>query len=226
MVLREGAVQLVHYRAKRVKVDRRWYYEIEGHRFPGVTTILSATKPQADREALRRWQQSVGVDVAKQITGRSASVGTRLHRQIAAYLKGDAVEIAPELADHWTSVAPLLGEIEEVLLVEGAVWHGLGFVGFPDALVVYRGELCLCDWKTARKPKQLDWIADYCFQVAAYRAAVNAVYSDLGLEVSRAMVAIALDDQPAQRFELSAEDLTSYWEGFQQRLRQFQSFYG
>ncbi|MBD0269853.1 MAG: PD-(D/E)XK nuclease family protein, partial [Cyanobacteria bacterium Co-bin8] len=192
MALRGPAVQLIHYRARRVRVNQRSYYEIEGHRFPGVTTILSATKPRADREALQRWQQSVGVDVAKQITGRAASAGTRLHRQIAAYLRGEAIEIVPELAGYWTSVEPLLQEVEEVLLVEGAVWHDLGFVGFPDALVVYRGELCLCDWKTARKPKQLDWITDYCFQVAAYRAAVNAVYGDLGLQVSRAMVAIAL----------------------------------
>jgi hypothetical protein len=215
-------VQLVHYRARRVKVNRRWYYEIEGNRFPGVTTILSATKPQADREALQRWQQSVGLEAAKQISGRASSVGTRLHRQIAAYLRGDAVEIGSDLAAHWASVEPLLQEVEDVLLVEGAVWHSLGFVGFPDALVVYRGELCLCDWKTARKPKKLDWITDYCLQLAAYQAAVNAVYGDLGLEVSRAMLAIALEDQPAQRFELSLADLGGYWEGFRQRLREFQ----
>lgn len=153
-------------------------------------------------------------------------MGTGLHRKVAARLRGDSVEIAQEMAGYWASIEPVLEDVEEVLLVEGAVWHSLGFVGFPDALVVYQGELCLCDWKTARKPKKLDWIEDYCLQVAAYQAAVNSVYGAVGIEVSRALVAIALDNEPAQRFELPLDDLKLHWGNFQARLRQFQRRYG
>ncbi|HEY9762593.1 MAG TPA: PD-(D/E)XK nuclease family protein [Trichocoleus sp.] len=216
-------MKLAHYQAKRVQVNRRWHYEIAGHRYPGVTTILAATKPQADREALYRWRQRVGIETAKQISGQASSVGTGLHKHIAAYLKGKTAELPERLSGYWSSIETVLQDIDEVLLVEGAVWHKHGFVGFPDALVVHQGQLCLCDWKTARKPKQIEWITDYCLQVAAYCAAVNAVYGDEGIAVERALIAIALDDQPAQRFEVNPAELGLHWQGFQQRLFQFQN---
>ena len=108
-----------------------------------------------------------------------------------------------------------------MLLVEGAVWHPLKFAGYPDAVMVYEGELCVCDWKTARRPKQLAWIGDYCMQVAAYCYAVNWVYRDTGIKIEKGVIAIALEDYPAQVFTLDADDLFYHWRNFQERLRQY-----
>lgn len=214
--------RLPRYVAKRVRRDRKMLYEIEGHCYPGVTTVLSATKPQEARDALQRWRQRVGVEAAQQISGRASSAGTRLHKQIAAYLNGDVVEIPADLAGYWQSILPVLDQVEEVLLVEGAVWHRSGFVGIPDALVVVKGELRLFDWKTALRPKQPQWLGDYFLQIAAYREAAHQVYADFGLEVQKGIVAIALADQPAQLFEVSLEDMDSHWQQFEQRLREFE----
>ena len=84
-----------------------------------------------------------------------------------------------------------------------------------------KGHLCLCDWKTARKPKRPEWITDYYLQVAAYCQAVNHVYRDYGIEVKQALVAIALEDAPAQLFPLDLAELEHHWRGFQQRLRAY-----
>jgi genome maintenance exonuclease 1 len=214
--------KLPRYSAKRVRRERKMLYEIEGRCYPGVTTVLSATKPREARDALQRWRQRVGVDAAQQISGKASSAGTRLHKQIAAYLNDEIVEIPADLTGYWESVQPVLTEIDEVLLVEGAVWHEAGFIGFPDALVVMKGELYLCDWKTALRPKQPQWLCDYFLQIAAYRQAAIQVYADFGLEVQKGLIAIALADQPAQLFEVAAAEMEEHWQEFEQRLWEFE----
>lgn len=214
---------LPHYRAKQVSRQRRRHYEIEGHCYPGVTSILSATKPYEDRQRLWNWQARVGQAQAQQITTKASRAGTRLHKAISAQLQAQPFELPQELEGFWQSVAPLLEKVDEAWLVEGAVWHPLAFAGYPDALMLYEQQLYLCDWKTARRPKKLAWIEDYCLQVAAYCEAVNWVYRDWDVRVEQAMIAIALEDSPAQTFILGPEDLSHYWLAFQKRLEQFYS---
>lgn len=214
---------LPHYRAKQVVVNRRRRYEVAGQHYPGVTTILSATKPPADRAALAQWRQRVGVAEAQRIAGQASSVGTHLHQALAAHLRGEDSTLRDPVQPYWASMAPVLAQVESALLVEGAVWHSDGFVGFPDALVQYDGQLCLCDWKTARKPKQAAWIGDYFLQLAAYWRAAEQVYADQGIQVQRGLIAIALADVPAQTFWLTPADLDHYWTAFQRRLAQYQA---
>lgn len=216
--------RLPRYQVRRVRRDRKMLYEVEGRCYPGVTKILARTRSAEARAALWRWRQSVGTEAARQISGRASSAGTRLHKQIAAYLNEEKVTVPEDIAGYWTSIQPVLAQIEAVLLVEGAVWHSGGFVGFPDALVVYDGEVCLCDWKTARKPKRREWIGDYFLQIAAYRAAASQVYREFGLQVQRGLVAIALDAKPAQLFEMSITDLDLHWQNFQLRLNEYQEY--
>ena len=213
--------QLPHYKAKQVSIDRKRHYEIEGHCYPGITTILSATKPYEDKKRLWDWQDRIGHVEARQITTTSARSGSRIHKVIKSHLKQEPYELPEGLDGFWHSIEPVLAGIDEVLLVEGAVWHPLKFGGYPDAVMRYDGELCVCDWKTARRPKRIEWIEDYCLQVAAYCYAVNWVYRDTGIHLDRAMIALALEDHPAQIFTLNADDVFHYWRRFQQRLKQY-----
>ncbi|MEO1404216.1 MAG: hypothetical protein AAFV72_23605 [Cyanobacteria bacterium J06635_1] len=212
---------LHHYKAKQVSVNRKRYFEIEGNCYPGVTTILSATKPWEDKERLFRWRDRIGTEAANRITTTASRAGTKIHKVIKAYLRGDPWDLPAGTEAFWQSILPILNRIDETLLVEGAVWHPLKFAGYPDALIIYEGQLILCDWKTARRPKQPDWIRDYFLQVAAYSWAVNWVYRDCDIRVERAMVAIALENADAQTFMLETDELNEHWRGFQQRLRQF-----
>ncbi len=214
-------MKLERYQAKTVRVNRRRVYEINGYQYPGVTTVLSTTKPAEARKALYEWRQRLGQDVAQSISNKASSVGTRLHKQIAAFLRNEPVDISADLRGYWESMLPVLNAVEEALLVEGAVWHDAGYVGFPDAVMMYQGKLCVCDWKTALKPKKREWIGDYCLQVAAYAQAIEQVYSATGVKVDGALIAIALDDAPAQTFWLETSDLATHWHQFQQRLDEY-----
>ena len=214
-------LELPYYKAKQVSVDRKRHYEIEGHCYPGITTILSATKPYEEKKRLWDWQDRIGKEAAQKITTNSARSGTRIHKIIKSHLKQEPYQLPEGLDGFWNSIEPVLTNIEQVLLVEGAVWHPLKFAGYPDAVIIYDGELRVCDWKSARRPKQLEWINDYCMQVAAYCYAVNWVYRDTGIKIEKGMIAIALEDYPAQIFTLGPDDLFYYWRNFQQRLRQY-----
>ncbi len=215
---------LTRYQAKTMRVNRRRVYEINGHRYPGVTTILSATKPAEARRALYEWRQRLGQEAAQRISNQASSAGTRIHKQIANHLRGETVEVPDDVIGYWESIAPILDNVDEPLLVEGAIWHEKGYVGFPDAVMVYQNRICVCDWKTAMKPKKVEWISDYCLQVAAYALAIEQVYANTGIEVEAGLIAIALDGAPAQTFWLQREDIETYWQAFQQRLHSFYQF--
>lgn len=202
-------------------VNRRRVYEINGHRYPGVTTVLSVTKPAEARQALQQWRKRIGAEAAQKISNKASSAGTRLHKQIARFLQGDPVEVPVDVTGYWESILPILESVDEALLVEGAVWHDDGYVGFPDAVMVYQGRICICDWKTSIKPKKLEWISDYCLQVAAYSKAFERVYEQTGIEVEGALIAIALDNTPAQTFWLDRETVEHHWQAFQQRLDEY-----
>jgi len=214
-------LQLERYQAKTLRVNRRRVYEINGRQYPGVTTILSATKPAEARKALYEWRKRLGKEAAQTISNKASSAGTRLHKQIANYLRGETVEIPEDVTGYWDSIAPILDDVDEPLLVEGAVWHDDGYVGFPDAVMVYQNRVCVCDWKTAMKPKKLEWIGDYCLQVAAYAQAIEQVYAATGIEVEGGLIAIALDATPAQTFWLDRAEIEHHWRQFQQRLDEY-----
>ena len=214
-------MQLERYQAKTIRVNRRRVYEINGRHYPGVTTILSATKPAEARKALYEWRKRIGAEAAQSISNKASSAGTRLHKQIAIYLQGEAVDIPEDVLGYWESIMPVLKAVDETLLVEGAVWHDDGYVGFPDAVMVYQNRTCVCDWKTALKPKKLEWIGDYCLQVAAYAQAIEQVYAATGIEVEGALIAIALDAAPAQTFWLERDTIQQHWQQFQQRLHEY-----
>lgn len=228
--------RLTHHKAKQVSVNRRRHYELDGQRYPGITTILSATKPKEERDRLWAWKQRVGAAEATRITTTASRSGTKLHKLLRQHLQAKSVqgesvqgeslqpetpEIPEAVMGYWESIQPVLEPIQDILLVEGAIWHPSGFAGYPDALVLYNEHLSLCDWKTARRPKQAEWIEDYFMQIAAYVQGVNWVYQDEGIVVERGLVAIALDGQAAQTFPLGPVELEQYWQKFQKRLRQF-----
>jgi hypothetical protein len=218
---RSNVLKLERYQAQTKRVNRRRVYEINGYQYPGVTTVLSVTKPAEARKALYEWRQRIGPEAAQSISNKASSAGTRLHKQIAAYLQGKSVEIPADLDGYWESMRPIIQDVEEALLVEGAVWHDAGYVGFPDAVMTYQGKLCVCDWKTAIKPKKREWVGDYCLQVAAYARAIEQVYDETGIKVEGALIAIALDNAPAQTFWLDQAEIQTHWQQFQTRLAEY-----
>lgn len=209
-----------HIPTKYKIVDRKRRLIFDGRVYPSVSTILSATKPERDRLALQRWRQRIGTKKAQQISTQACRRGTSLHTAINYFLAGRELPEDVRENPYWHSMRSVLETISRVHLLESAVYHAeLEYAGRFDCLGEWQGNLCVFDWKTATKPKRIDWIADYCLQITAYTAAINHLYD---VQIDRALIAIALEDRSAQLFLLDSQALGKYWEEFLTRLKLWQ----
>lgn len=218
------SLRLPRYTAKSVR-DRgqQYYVNDQGDRIPSVTTILNATKPQAHREALAQWRDRVGAVEATRISGAASRRGTGTHKQIQRYLEGEPVTCSETVQPYWDSVEPVLQNLQEVRLVEGLVFHaGLGYAGQVDCVASYQNIPCLCEWKTADKPKQtLERLYDYPLQLVAYLGAVNQFYQEQGVNLAHGLIAIAIPGQAAELFWFDSELLADYWQQWEARVAEF-----
>lgn len=199
-------------------VGNRRCYQIGDAIYPGITTILSNTKAEADRASLAVWRDLVGEQEAKRILKAACDRGTIIHHLIEERLQGNPVIPPAGVEGFWASVEPVLDHISDVQLIEGVVWHSSGFAGSVDCVARWDGELAIIDWKTSSSPKKPEWIKDYFQQTSAYRAAVNEVYD---LDISTSVVVVALEDRPAQVFKCHENDLDWHWDMFCYRVREF-----
>lgn len=216
------SILLPHYRAKQVRQNGRQYYlNDQGEPLPSVSTILNATRPIEQREALNRWRERVGSEEATRISSTASRRGTGTHKQVERYLQGAAVVCPENIRPYWESIKLVLQEIDEVRLIEGTVFHPeLGYSGKVDCVASYQGTPCLCEWKTADRPKQsLDRLNDYPLQLVAYWGAVNHSYQDYNINLSHALLAIAIPDQPAEVFWFDAAAIDHYWRQWEERVQ-------
>lgn len=185
-----------------VTINRQRHFSFDGVVYPAVTSILSATKPEKDRQALQKWRKRIGYQKAQKISTDAAKRGTSLHSAIKYYLRQQPVPEDINVNPFWHSILPVLSQLDRVHLVESAIYHAdCGYAGCYDCLGEWQGKLCVFDWKTASKPKKLEWIDDYCLQVAAYISAINYFYR---VNIESGIIAIALSNEPAQIFTLNA----------------------
>jgi hypothetical protein len=75
---------------KRIyKNGKRYYQVIQDNRiigkFPSVTTILSATKPEKDKQKLDEWKNRLGIENAEKVSQDAADRGTVMHRIIEVW---------------------------------------------------------------------------------------------------------------------------------------------
>jgi len=140
---------------------------------PSVTTILSETASEANKQKLEMWSKNnPGVKEA------AAERGTSIHYGMEQYLKGNKTPDIPEdYSPFWDGMPKVLDQIEEVLWAEtpmlehhqftlsndgiGRVWgqdeEGRAWCGSPDIIGVANGKLTLADLKTSVKPYSRNW---------------------------------------------------------------------
>ena len=142
---------------------------------PSVTTILSQTASEANKQKLEMWSKNnPGVKEA------AAERGTAIHYGMECYLKKINHEIPEEYAEFWTGMPAILDQFDEVIWAEsplldqhqftvGAddvarVWgcddQGRAWAGAPDIIGVVNNKLTLADLKTSVKPYSRKWPKD------------------------------------------------------------------
>lgn len=210
--------------AKSVRENGNQYYLDEsGSRLASVTTILNATKPQEDRDRLASWRQRVGATEASRISGTASRRGTQTHKQIQRYLLGKDTPCPDASRPYWESIEPVLQDIDVVRLIESPVFHyDLSYAGRVDCVANYKGVPCVCEWKTADKPKgSVERLYEYPLQLSAYLGAANQYYQDYGVKLDHALLVVAIPGMPAEVFWFEPAAMTDYWQQWEQRVAEY-----
>lgn len=147
---------------------RHGQYEINGQKYPRVSTILGViSKP-----GLVDWKMRVGIEEANRISREAADLGTAIHAACEAASKGGRLSDCPATYRPFVTAycAWLATHADEVIATEYVVHHGRHrYAGTVDGIVQLRdGRRALLDLKTGRS---LD--ATYRLQTAAYMDALT-----------------------------------------------------
>lgn len=208
--------------------------------FPSVTTVLSYTKPKAEKQKLEDWRQRVGVEEADRVSKQSTDDGTLLHNSIEAILAWDERMLSfagvfekiekddtgadkarvRMLLDGWRNdVQPRLGE---VFMLEPYGWNNNhGYAGAIDFVGVFDDIPSIVDWKNSKRAKQEAWIADYRQQGAAYigMAYRCPIFKDVP-KIKQFVSVIMHDEGPPQVFKYSLDYiLQREWPLWEQRVK-------
>jgi ATP-dependent exoDNAse (exonuclease V) beta subunit len=209
----------------------RGYY-FEDNIYPGISSILSKTMPEAKKKSLADWRARIGDEAAEEICNEARSTGTRWHNFLDSFAKKDYISAQKimfpdtDVQDYYAQAKNFLLKFASTtsdVLTELPIYsHQHKYAGTFDCLVTAKGENVLLDWKTSMKLKKREWIEDYFLQVAAY---AHALGETKGITVNRASIVIFYSFQEPDIYKLSKDDLAEQFELFKDRLRLFQELF-
>lgn len=207
---------------KSVRQNGKQYYvdDKSTRPLPSVTTILNATKPQEARDKLMNWRSRLGTEEANRVATTASRRGTQTHKYIKRYLLGEDITCPDASRPYWESIKPVLQNIDAVRLVESPVCHyDLNYAGVVDCVASFNGVPCVCEWKTADKPKgTIERLYDYPLQLAAYLGAVNHSYREYGIDLERVLLVVAIPEMAAEVFWLETTAINTYWQQWETRV--------
>lgn len=193
---------------------KRLYSTPDGFKVPSVTTILDKTKPAEAREALANWRKAVGEQKAQAITTEAANRGTRMHKFLEDYIKGEPLKesVSNPYAQQSLDMAKIvithgLAFVDEVWGSEVPLYFPELYAGTTDCVGVHQGEPAILDFKQTNKPKKREYIDDYFIQLTAYAMAHNEVH---GTNIRKGVILMCSKDYEYQEFILEPKDF-DYW---------------
>jgi genome maintenance exonuclease 1 len=185
---------------------------------PSVTTILDKTKPAEARAALANWKKAVGEKKAQEIVTEAAGRGTRMHKYLEDYVKGEPLRetVTNPFAQQSLDMARIVIEkgfpkISEVWGSEVPLYFPELYAGTTDCVGLHDGDEAILDFKQTNKPKKLEWIDDYFLQLTAYALAHNEVH---GTNIRKGIILMCSKDYQYQEFILEPKDFdmwTNRW---------------
>lgn len=214
--------------------------------FPSVTSVLGET---ADKEWLVNWRNRIGEKEADLISTDATKRGTVMHRLCEIYLNLPLSMSAKDRLNETLSISRLDDEIDKfdnrAKIVGGALFYNYiragsfndiikvvaqekflwttrdgGFAGTLDNLSELPNTIYgIIDFKTAKKPKEEQYIPDYKLQVAAYAI---AVWDRMKIKTSTCRILISNEEHHLpQTFVMTPTDIRDNYLKFKDRLAQF-----
>ena len=185
-LLNEKLIQycpIIFNQAKRHDINNSHIYEDGKHRrYPSITTILNATKPQHDIDNIERWKALEGLENARKIFERSGRIGTAVHTKNENYMWGrcgkrgngkisltnfDEIAAAEH---HHENFKPYIDKIDKLYGVEVRMHsERLNTAGTSDVIANYDGINSIIDYKNKRSIiRDEEHMRDYYLQATAY----------------------------------------------------------
>jgi len=203
---------------------KRLYSCPDGTSVPSVTTILDKTKSAEAKAALANWKKAIGEQKAQQITTEAAGRGTRMHKFLEDYIKGETLKESvtnPFAQQSLVMAKKVIAEgfplISEVWGSEVPLYFPELYAGTTDCVGIHDGVESILDFKQTNKPKKLEWIEDYFLQLTAYALAHNEVH---GTQIRKGVIMMCVkppEIEPGkwgvpeyQQFVLESKDF-DYW---------------
>ena len=197
---------------KRKTVNGKRHYEGEGKFLPSVTTIISATKTEKDKEGLQKWRDRVGEETAEAIKNQAASVGTAMHKFLECHIRGVGYDDMTNIGIIGKRMAKLIIEcglpsMDEYWGCEVPLFYPTFYGGTADCTGVWRNQPAVIDFKQTNKPKKHEWIEDYYIQLAAYIMAHDALF---GTKMEAGVILMASRGMNLQMFTINGQRLDDY----------------
>ena len=199
-------------------------YFLDEEKLPSVTTILSATKSEEEKAAIKNWQERVGFKEANRIKTEASSRGTSMHSYIEDYLRGRINESFFESNEQYKSMAKEIIEkginnkLDEIYGIEETIYYPEQYAGTADLIGIYQGKDVIIDFKQSNKPKKTDYIQDYFLQLGAYTLAHDVVH---GTKMKAGIILLCTKDILFQEFKIEGAELEMYQNLFMGRVKKF-----
>lgn len=204
---------------------KRLYACPDGFKVPSVTTILDKTKPEESRIALANWRKAVGEAKAQEITTEAANRGTRMHKYLEDYIKGEVLKetVTNPYAQQSLDMAKVviakgMCNVDEVWGSEVPLYFPELYAGTTDCVGIHKGDQAILDFKQTNKPKKREHIDDYFIQLTAYAMAHNEVH---GTDIRKGVILMCSKDYEYQEFVLEPADFDYWQERWCQRVSEY-----
>ena len=184
----------------------RKYRTPDGIDLPSITTVLSILS----RDSIAKWRKRVGEAEANKISYRASTRGTSVHEIIEKYINNDENfkdGYTPDIISSFLDLKPILdGRIGKVFAQEAPLYSThLGVAGRVDCVAEFDGKLSIIDFKTSRKPKQIEWIKNYFMQESAYAIMWE---ERTGMPITNTVVVMDVDDEKPLVFKEHRDNWT------------------
>ena len=207
----------------RETIDGKRHYAIKSEKLPSVTTILSATESAEKREALARWREAKGEEIATRIVDESAARGTAMHKILEKYILEEGYLDLTNVGRDAHNMAIRVIEqglcnVPEYYGTECTLYYPGLYAGQTDLVAIHKGKDAIIDFKQTNKPKKREWIDDYCLQLAAYAMAHNFIYRT---KIDKGVIMMCSKDNFYQEFVVEGLEFQKYKHNFLRRVDEY-----
>jgi genome maintenance exonuclease 1 len=101
-------------------------------------------------------------------------------------------------ADMWRTLRPVIDRIDNIHALESKLYSDrLEVAGTVDCIGEFDGELSVIDFKTSKRPKDINNIDNYFVQATAYSVMFQELFD---IQIPNVTIIIGVDDEQPQIF--------------------------